>query len=447
MSATTRARRLRGAVACLAVAVAAAGPAAGTAAAGTIPGATHGTTHSGAPATTAAASSADGAPTTAGPSGAAATGAATSASATSTAAATGTAAARAATSGTAADPAATAVSGAGADPAATAAAASGIGDDPAATAAVVSGIGDDPAAPAAGVPGTGADRAAVPAGRVLTGPTAGCGARPSQEPGTSADRTLTSGGIERSVRVHLPDGYTADRAWPVVLVFHGRGNSGPTTEGFSGLSELPAIVAYPDGVPGGEGKRSWQGAPYSAPGVDDVAFTGDLLDHLEDTLCVDTHRVQATGKSNGGGFTEILACRMPARIAAIAPVAGAYYRAGEPPCAPGRPVPALFVHGTADATIPYTGDADRGLPAIPDKVAEWADRDGCRAEPATRRIEPDVTVQRFEGCARGGQVGHVAVDGGGHTWPGATAYSGGGHTTQTVRASELIGAFFGLVRS
>ncbi|MFP5070489.1 alpha/beta hydrolase family esterase [Pseudonocardia nantongensis] len=282
-----------------------------------------------------------------------------------------------------------------------------------------------------------------------TGPAsrAGCDAPAPHEPGTTAVRTVDSGGIARSVRVHLPPGYTADREWPVVLVFHGRGNSGAETEGFSGLSGLPAIVAYPDGVPGGEGKRSWQGAPYSAPGVDDVAFTADLLDDLGSGLCADPDRVYATGKSNGGGFTEILACRMPGWIAAIAPVAGAYYRAGEPPCDPGRPIPALFVHGTGDATIPYTGDPERGLPPIPDKVAEWAGRDGCRPDPVSRRIEPDVTVSTWPGCAGGAAVEHVAVDGGGHTWPGATAYSGGGATTQTVRAAELVGGFFGLGRS
>ncbi len=272
----------------------------------------------------------------------------------------------------------------------------------------------------------------------------GCGLTPPQAPGTTAVRTVDSGGLARTVRVHLPEGYRPDRPTPVVLVFHGRGNDGATTEDFSGLSGLPAVVAYPDGVPGGEGKRSWQGAPYSAPGVDDVAFTGDLLDDLEAGLCVDPGRVFATGKSNGGGFTEILACRMSDRIAAIAPVAGAYYRDGEPPCRPGRPVPALFVHGTGDATIPYTGDAGRGLPAIPAKVAEWVARDGCRARPQTRRIEPDVTISTWRGCRDGARVQHVAVDGGGHTWPGATAYSGGGVTTQTVRATALVGDFFGL---
>jgi hypothetical protein len=44
----------------------------------------------------------------------------------------------------------------------------------------------------------------------------------------------------------------------------------------------------------GDGDRqAWQGAPYSAPGVDDVAFTHDLLDHLEAGLCVDERRVYA----------------------------------------------------------------------------------------------------------------------------------------------------------
>ncbi|WP_224386562.1 PHB depolymerase family esterase [Pseudonocardia sp. ICBG1293] len=323
---------------------------------------------------------------------------------------------------------------------------------PAAGAAVgPAAVGPAAVGPTGAVPA--GSRTAVPAGGppATTAParpgppsSPGCGTAPAWAPGTTAVRTLDSGGLQRTVRVHLPDGYRADRPTPVVLVFHGRGNDGATTENVSGLSGLPAVVAYPDGVPGGEDKRAWQGAPYSAPGVDDVVFTGSLLDELESTLCVDPGRVFATGKSNGGGFTEILACRMSDRIAAIAPVAGAYYRAGEPPCRPGRPVPALFVHGTDDATIPYTGDADRGLPAIPAKVAEWVARDGCHARPQTRRIEPDVTIATWRGCRDGARVSHVAVDVGGHTWPGATAYSGGGVTTQTVRATALVGDFFGL---
>ena len=281
-----------------------------------------------------------------------------------------------------------------------------------------------------------AQGAAAPAG------SAGCGRSAPQEPGTSARHTVASGGRERTFQLHLPSGDDGRRAWPVVLAFHGRGNPGAGTEAYSKLSTLPAIVAYPDGVVGkGDGDRqAWQGAPY-APGVDDVAFTRDLLDRLGSTLCVDVRRVYATGKSNGAGFTGLLACRMADRIAAIAPVAGAFYPATGEGCAPSRPVPVIDFHGTADATIPYAGDADRGLPAIPDWVAAWAERNSCRADPHAERLEPDITVSRWVRCATGAEVRHVAVDGGGHTWPGADSYSGGGVTTQTIEAHEVLWEF------
>jgi polyhydroxybutyrate depolymerase len=285
--------------------------------------------------------------------------------------------------------------------------------------------------------------AAAAPGHPATSPGRVTCAEPAPQPaGTSRLHHIASGGLDRTYQLHLPDGYLRDRAWPLVLVYHGRGNTGAGTEEFSKLSELPAILVYPNGVVGtGEGDRqAWQGAPYSAPGVDDVAFTHDLLDELEATLCVDTRRVYATGKSNGAGFTGILACAAAGRIAAIAPVAGAFYPNGID-CRPSRPVPVIEFHGTADATIPYTGDADRGLPAIPDWVAGWAARDRCVVRLPAWHVKPDVTVTHWVGCARGAAVTHVAVTGGGHTWPGADSYSGGGHTTQTIEAHEVLWRF------
>lgn len=272
---------------------------------------------------------------------------------------------------------------------------------------------------------------------------AGCGTDPGQAPGTSVLRTLTSDGRERTVQLHLPEGYRPDRSWPVVLVFHGRGNTGAGTEAFSGLDALPAIVAYGDGVVGtGDGDRqAWEGAPYSAPGVDDVAYTNDLLDTLESELCVDTRRVYATGKSNGAGFTAILACELSHRIAAIAPVAAALYGTGHPACAPERPVPVIDFHGTADATIPYAGDAERGLPAITDWVSGWAARNGCTGAPDVEETASDVTTTRWSGCRAGAEVTHVAVLGGGHTWPGEDSYSGGGYATHSIEAHEVMWEF------
>jgi len=270
-----------------------------------------------------------------------------------------------------------------------------------------------------------------------------CAKPTDQESSSSQKHELTSGGLERSYDLHLPAGYDKRDGWPLIVAYHGRGSTGVEVEGFSELSKLPAIVVYPDGEIGtGSGSRkAWQGAPYEPPGVDDVAFTEDLLDQVESDYCVDPSRVYATGKSNGAGFTALLACRLPGRFAAIAPVAPALYPGERAGCEDAPPTPVLEIHGRADATIPYAGDADRDLPAIPDWVREWAARDACTTSRSTR-VGGDVTITRWRGCADGAEVEHVAVAGGGHVWPGTDIYSGGGHVTHTIESARVIWDFF-----
>ncbi|MEV5965340.1 prolyl oligopeptidase family serine peptidase [Kribbella sp. NPDC051952] len=264
---------------------------------------------------------------------------------------------------------------------------------------------------------------------------AGCG----QPAVVTGDYTVVSGGLTRTYRLHVPAKYNAGKTYPLILTFHGRGKTGAQTEAFSDLSKLDAIVAYPNGVIGDEDKQAWQGAPYAAKGVDDVKFTADLLDQLESKLCVDTNAVYATGKSNGAGFTGILACQLADRFAAIAPVSGAFYIQGTH-CAPSRPVPVLDIHGTGDTTIPYGGDGERDLPSVQTWVRDWSVRDHCDPTPRTSQLGDDVLTFTYKGCKA--DVVHVAVTDGGHSWPGSDASSGPGYVTQTFEAHELIGAFF-----
>ncbi|MEV8638905.1 poly(3-hydroxybutyrate) depolymerase [Streptosporangium sp. NPDC051023] len=284
---------------------------------------------------------------------------------------------------------------------------------------------------------------AMTSARTASTTSPGCGTSAPQTPGTSVLHSLTSQGITRTYQLHLPAGYTSQQSWPVVLAFHGRGGTGAEMEGFSKLSTLPAIVAYPNGVigTGGGDRQAWQGAPYAAPGVDDVTFTSTLLNTLENGLCVDQRRVYATGKSNGGGFTGLLACRMADRIAAIAPVAAAFYPATGDNCSPARAISVIDFHGTGDDTIPYDGDVDRGLPAIQDWVFAWVVRNDCARRASHESIVPDITISLWGNCTADTEVEHVAVAGGGHTWPGADVSSGGGTTTQTIEAHEVLWEF------
>lgn len=270
---------------------------------------------------------------------------------------------------------------------------------------------------AVGAPATAAAEGGAAEVPALSHRSPGCGEDSGQAAGTSVDRTLTSGGIEREYRVHLPRGYRPDRPMPVVLAYHGQSRTSAYMEELTGFSALPAIAVYPQGVPGTEdGKPSWQGAPYSAPGVDDVQFTADLISALEQNLCVDETRVHAAGKSNGGGFTALLACRMPERIASFSIASGAFYpQAG--PCEPGAAAPVLDFHGLADPTIPYAGNPAKGLPAIPDWLDQRAALAGCAPDSHDKDLGKGVTRRTWDRCNGRGALVHYQVAGLAHDWP------------------------------
>ncbi|RZS32502.1 polyhydroxybutyrate depolymerase [Herbihabitans rhizosphaerae] len=266
---------------------------------------------------------------------------------------------------------------------------------------------------------------------------AGC--RQPAPPGQSYTGTVTSGGVERTFLVRLPENHRPTRPHAVVLAFHGHGRTSEYQRELSDFSRPDVIAVYPQGLTGTDGKSAWQGAPYSAA-VDDVQFTGDLIDELQRTLCVNPSRIHAAGKSNGGGFTGLLACRMGDRIAAFAAVSGAFYpQAGE--CAPRRPVPVLAIHGTADTTIPYDGDAERGLPALPDWLAAWSARNGCDTEPRAHDLGDGVWRSRWHSCAGRGAVTHYRIDGLGHDWP-STRPNPDSEVPSVMDATPVIERFF-----
>jgi poly(3-hydroxybutyrate) depolymerase len=90
-----------------------------------------------------------------------------------------------------------------------------------------------------------------------------------------------------------------------------------------------------------------------------------MTDTFNDLYCIDNSRIYAAGKSNGGGFVGgVLACdtKLSTKIAAFAPVAGAFYIPNfiEKGCNPGRPdIPILEFHGGNDGVIPYSGGPRR----------------------------------------------------------------------------------------
>ena len=243
---------------------------------------------------------------------------------------------------------------------------------------------------------------------------------------TIAAHPAVSRGLKtRTYLLHVPSAYQENVSLSVVLIFHGYGGSAAGMEGtgFSQLAEQQHFIAvYPQGIPDGPG-----GAPFWAStgpidyGVDDVQYVSDLLNDLQAKLCVDVQRIYATGFSNGGGMTGFLACRLAGRIAAFAPVSGNFYDSPGG-CKPGRPVPILDVHGTADHTLPYNGIPASiypawPLPPIPQWLQQWAARDGCTHGPQTFLQNAQLLGEQWTNCQGNGTVMHYRILGGGHGWP------------------------------
>ena len=81
----------------------------------------------------------------------------------------------------------------------------------------------------------------------------------------------------RHYNVHLPTNFQNDRGHALVFSFHGHNGNMSLQENLSQLSQNglliqgPGIIAvYPQGKIGTDGGTAWQGAPYSAPAVNDV---------------------------------------------------------------------------------------------------------------------------------------------------------------------------------
>ena len=205
------------------------------------------------------------------------------------------------------------------------------------------------------------------------GDTSGCG-KTHLFDGITQYRTIKSGGVTRSYRIHLPLSYSSTYQYPAIIGFHGSSSIGFFFEADTGLDEArytaKKIMVYPNGLGG-----AWAGANYSQATVpEDLQFVWDMLADMRQNFCIDSARIYATGLSIGGGFVDTIACNatVGGEFAAFAPASGSFYTdndANHDECKPARSItPMLEFHGGADTDVRYDGGAGEGgqEPAIPD---------------------------------------------------------------------------------
>jgi polyhydroxybutyrate depolymerase len=260
-------------------------------------------------------------------------------------------------------------------------------------------------------------------------------------PGTFA-KTMSSGGLDRSYLLYVPSKYKNSRPTPLIFNFHGLGGEAVGQFGYTQMSALAEKFKFILVTPQGIG-NSWNGGnccgSAAADGIDDVGFVSNMIDEIMSEYCIHPSRIFATGFSNGGIFSNRLACELSDRIAAIGLVAAfdSTYS-----CDPLRPIPVIAFHGTSDLVIDYSWASFA--------IGSWIERNGCSNETEIYYQEGDVTCIAYKRCDENATVVFCTIEGGGHNWPGAIdlyaldpeKYFYFGHTTQDIDASRAIWKFF-----
>lgn len=303
---------------------------------------------------------------------------------------------------------------------------------PAATATAFFDTNASPEPSSAATPETAADMAAR----------ASCAAVKPHAAGDTTE-TMQSGGIDRTYILHVPALYDGTRETPLVINLHGFGSNARQQAIYSGFPDKADNEGFIVVTPNGTGSPQHWNYP-GLGGADDIAFMGDLLDRVEADLCIEVKRVFVSGISNGAAMASFIACAMPDRISAIAPVAASVFPRT---CTGAAPVPIISFQGTDDPCVPFNGGTSKcgqalPVPATKDAILNWATHDGCNTTPAEQQFSPHVSTIAYSECTDDAAVVLFVIDGGGHTWPGSIDVPRLGVTSHEVNATDEIWEFF-----
>jgi polyhydroxybutyrate depolymerase len=265
------------------------------------------------------------------------------------------------------------------------------------------------------------------------------------------DSIMHSSGY-RTYLLHLPPSYVPGDPAPMLIAMHGGFGSGPQLENQSQLSVKADsegfIVVYPEGVRGNLNIRTWNAGGCCGyamnNNIDDVGFISALIDTLKDKYSIDTNRVYATGMSNGGFMSYRLACEIPEKIVAIAPVAASMNVIS---CNPPRPVPVIHFHSYLDQNVPYQGGTGSGTsnhhnPPLDSVMNVWSFINTCHTVYDTLTNDSNLTHIRFGNCTCGSEIHLYLTKDGGHSWPGGNSTGIGDPASMVISANDLMWDFF-----
>ncbi|MFO7179531.1 MAG: hypothetical protein DIU78_012605 [Pseudomonadota bacterium] len=224
-------------------------------------------------------------------------------------------------------------------------------------------------------------------GKAPADPSAGCGKANPQT--GSGQNPLTVSGHQYYVK--LPNGYDANKPYPVLFMFNPTNNPITWAEQNAGFESNGArdawIRVYPHPA-----------NPSSGWGANDVSFFQPLYDTITNNFCVDKARVFAAGESSGGDFSSILGCEHADKVRAVAPCATKPVQqypltVAQRSCT--GQVTAVVIHGKSDNVVgPENGPRTRDFYL-------QLNHCGSSSEPVQGYTDSLSNCVRYQGCDEG----------------------------------------------
>jgi polyhydroxybutyrate depolymerase len=223
------------------------------------------------------------------------------------------------------------------------------------------------------------------------------------------------------------------------------------------------LVVYPQGTTDSGGNTFFNvGYEFHKDStVDDVSFIRDLFTLLSEEYSLKRKQGFATGMSNGGDMSYLLACTSADLFRAVAPVAGSLMSKTKDMCNTQSPVPIFEIHGTGDQITLFDGDMENDggwgayydLPSTISFFAEAYNLDKTSTKMIAKKEEDseyDIYFERYWSQSSNEEVWMYKIVEGRHVWPGFKInwwenpifwyYFGPGN--DDINASEEVWRFF-----
>ena len=235
---------------------------------------------------------------------------------------------------------------------------------------------------------------------------------------------LLHDGLLREYVLHVPQLYDGETPLPLVLNFHGFGDSATSHSLLTGMipvaNENNFIIAFPQGALL-NGSPHWNSnleSPENKSTVDDFGFVESLVSDVSSNYNIDQTKIYATGFSNGGFLVYSLACYNSDLFAAFAGVSTTIMEEAIVNCSPAHKTPIIHFHGLLDQDVPINGGP--GLSSMSSMVNFWKEFNELNLAPESKIITSNNYIRienlSYKNNQNSTLIEIYTLDGGGHEW-------------------------------